>query len=279
MQIIQSRRDFLASLSAAGAAGVLGARASLADEGPPETTTIRLAKIPTSASRLCTSPRSCCGRKGSPMSATCRRRRRHRSRVIARGEIDFCLTLRGAARHPDGCRRADHGHWRVCIPGATSCSRNEPVRTHQRPEGQEGRHAGPRLQPAPVPRHHGDPCRARPAQGHRLGHQPIGQADGAVRRRQDRCLPRLSARAAGAARPQHRPRDRQQRTGPALVAVFLLHGVGQHGLRPRSSGRDQALPARHPQGRRHLRHRAGARRTAAGRWRVHRSATTTRSRR
>ena len=42
MQIIQSRRDFLASLSAAGAAGVLGARGSLADEGPPETTTIRL---------------------------------------------------------------------------------------------------------------------------------------------------------------------------------------------------------------------------------------------
>ena len=46
MQIIQSRRDFLASLSAAGAAGVLGARASLADEGPPETTTIRLVQDP-----------------------------------------------------------------------------------------------------------------------------------------------------------------------------------------------------------------------------------------
>ena len=44
MQIIQSRRDFLATLSAAGAAGVLGARTSLADEGPPETTTIRLAQ-------------------------------------------------------------------------------------------------------------------------------------------------------------------------------------------------------------------------------------------
>jgi NitT/TauT family transport system substrate-binding protein len=39
---IQSRRDFLASLSATGAAGFLGARAALANEGPPETTTIRL---------------------------------------------------------------------------------------------------------------------------------------------------------------------------------------------------------------------------------------------
>ena len=44
MQIIQSRRHFLASASLAAAASVLGARASLADEGPPETTTIRLAK-------------------------------------------------------------------------------------------------------------------------------------------------------------------------------------------------------------------------------------------
>jgi NitT/TauT family transport system substrate-binding protein len=45
MPIIQSRRDFLAALSAAGAASVLGARASLADEGPPETPTVRLPKF------------------------------------------------------------------------------------------------------------------------------------------------------------------------------------------------------------------------------------------
>ena len=43
MQIVQSRRHFLASTSSAAAAGVLGTRRSLADEGPPETTTIRLA--------------------------------------------------------------------------------------------------------------------------------------------------------------------------------------------------------------------------------------------
>jgi NitT/TauT family transport system substrate-binding protein len=46
MQILQSRRHFLASLSAAGAAGVLGGRGSLADERAPETTTVRLSKIP-----------------------------------------------------------------------------------------------------------------------------------------------------------------------------------------------------------------------------------------
>jgi NitT/TauT family transport system substrate-binding protein len=43
---MHSRRDFLAGLSAAGAVSALGARASLADEGPPEVTTIRLPRDP-----------------------------------------------------------------------------------------------------------------------------------------------------------------------------------------------------------------------------------------
>jgi NitT/TauT family transport system substrate-binding protein len=42
MQIMPSRRDFLAGASLAAAAGVFGARGSLAVEVPPETTTIRL---------------------------------------------------------------------------------------------------------------------------------------------------------------------------------------------------------------------------------------------
>src|SRR5262245_32045707 len=52
MQIRQRRRDFLASLSAAGAAGLLDPRAPLADEPPPETTTVRLVKIPS----ICIAP-------------------------------------------------------------------------------------------------------------------------------------------------------------------------------------------------------------------------------
>jgi NitT/TauT family transport system substrate-binding protein len=46
MQMTQSRRDFLTSASLAAAAGVLGGRASLADEGSPEVTAIRIGKIP-----------------------------------------------------------------------------------------------------------------------------------------------------------------------------------------------------------------------------------------
>jgi NitT/TauT family transport system substrate-binding protein len=41
MQIRQNRRHFLASASLAAAAGILDPQASLAAEGPPETTTIR----------------------------------------------------------------------------------------------------------------------------------------------------------------------------------------------------------------------------------------------
>jgi NitT/TauT family transport system substrate-binding protein len=52
MQIMQSRRDFLATVAAAGAVSALGARASLADEGPPETTTIRLHLDPS----ICVAP-------------------------------------------------------------------------------------------------------------------------------------------------------------------------------------------------------------------------------
>jgi NitT/TauT family transport system substrate-binding protein len=51
MHIMQSRRDFLAGLSAAAAAGAF-TRRSLADEGPPETTTIRLRRDPS----ICIAP-------------------------------------------------------------------------------------------------------------------------------------------------------------------------------------------------------------------------------
>jgi NitT/TauT family transport system substrate-binding protein len=46
MQIMQSRRRFLASASLAGAAGLVGASKSVYAEPPPETTTVRLAKLP-----------------------------------------------------------------------------------------------------------------------------------------------------------------------------------------------------------------------------------------
>jgi NitT/TauT family transport system substrate-binding protein len=52
MQLVQSRRDFLASASMAAAAGVLGAQGALAAEPPPEVTTIRLRHDPS----ICAAP-------------------------------------------------------------------------------------------------------------------------------------------------------------------------------------------------------------------------------
>jgi hypothetical protein len=43
-----------------------------------------------------------------------------------------------------------------------------------------------------------------------------------------------------------------------VVAVLLLHGVRQSGIRPRPSSSHQALPAGSPQGCRYLRRRPGA---------------------
>src|SRR5215471_3060473 len=52
MRSTSSRRRFLAGLSSAGAACLAGSRTSLAQEGPPETTTIRLARAPS----ICRAP-------------------------------------------------------------------------------------------------------------------------------------------------------------------------------------------------------------------------------
>jgi len=46
MRITQSRRQFLTTLSLAGAARLVAAPAALAEERPPETTSVRLAKHP-----------------------------------------------------------------------------------------------------------------------------------------------------------------------------------------------------------------------------------------
>jgi NitT/TauT family transport system substrate-binding protein len=93
MQIRHSRRDFLASLSAAGAAGVLGAQTSLADEPPPETTTVRLSKIP----GICIAPQylveELLRAEGfTDVRYIAAEAGRHSERM-ARGELDFSLNF------------------------------------------------------------------------------------------------------------------------------------------------------------------------------------------
>jgi NitT/TauT family transport system substrate-binding protein len=92
MTMIQSRRRFLATLSSAGAAGLIGAPNSLAQEAPPETTTIRLAK----SRSLCVAPQYVAEGLLRAEGFTDVRYVMSdagvgQSRSLARGEIDFTL--------------------------------------------------------------------------------------------------------------------------------------------------------------------------------------------
>ncbi len=86
MPIGHSRRDFLAGLSVASAAGLIGARPILANEGPPETTTIRLARSPT----ICVAPGQIAEALLRAEGFTDIRYMRDRPiDAVARGELDF----------------------------------------------------------------------------------------------------------------------------------------------------------------------------------------------
>jgi NitT/TauT family transport system substrate-binding protein len=93
MQIIQqNRRDFLASASLAAAAGVLGPRAALADEAPPEVTTVRLSKIP----GICIAPQYAAEELLRAEGFTDVRyvaSEAGTSQKIASGEVDFTLNF------------------------------------------------------------------------------------------------------------------------------------------------------------------------------------------
>ena len=88
MHIMPSRRDFLTALSAAGAATAFGSRASLADEGPPETTTLRLGRI----TAICAAPSYIAdGLLRAEGFTDIRHTPRASVDAVARGEIDFDL--------------------------------------------------------------------------------------------------------------------------------------------------------------------------------------------
>jgi NitT/TauT family transport system substrate-binding protein len=94
MQLVQSRRDFLASASLAAAAGVLGGRGSLADEGRLETTTVRL----TTAAGICIAPQYLAGEllraNGfTDVSFVPAMKGPAGARMIGRGEADFTSTF------------------------------------------------------------------------------------------------------------------------------------------------------------------------------------------
>jgi NitT/TauT family transport system substrate-binding protein len=140
MQIIHSRRDFLAGVSVFGAANILSIPCSLADDGPPEVTTIRLRREPEPVRLLdqgvedpiCIAPtyvaRELLRAEGftdvryvtvpGPMY----------TQAFARGEIDFGLMFA-----PGAVRRLDAGIPITVLagvhPGCFELLVHEPIRT------------------------------------------------------------------------------------------------------------------------------------------------------
>jgi NitT/TauT family transport system substrate-binding protein len=123
---MQSRRYFLSALAAAGTASILGGRRARADEGPPETTTLRLIYDPS----ICTAPGYIADELLRAEGFTDLRYLRTVSGgdAVARGEADF---------------NADTGAWIVARldagapitalagvhPGCYELFAHEPVRT------------------------------------------------------------------------------------------------------------------------------------------------------
>jgi NitT/TauT family transport system substrate-binding protein len=91
MDVMQSRRDFVATLSLAGIAGMLGARGALADEGPPETTMLRLRRDPS----ICIAPwyiaEDLLRAEGFTDIRYVPVHGPQQAEMIARGELDFAL--------------------------------------------------------------------------------------------------------------------------------------------------------------------------------------------
>jgi NitT/TauT family transport system substrate-binding protein len=89
MDTIMPRRDFLASASWAAAAGLLGARAAIADEGPPETTILRLKRSPT----ICVAPGQIADDllRAEGFSDIRYGQVSHPGDAVARGELDFAF--------------------------------------------------------------------------------------------------------------------------------------------------------------------------------------------
>jgi NitT/TauT family transport system substrate-binding protein len=183
MEIIRSRRDFLTTLSAAGAASVLGPCPSLADDGPPEVTTLRIGYD----SSICVAPNFIAEDLLRAEGFTDIRYVRAQSgpelaEMIGRGELDFVRMFAATVMV-----RLDSGVPITVLagvhPGCMELFAQKSIRTISDLRGKKvGIDVlGSRL--APECGDHGGLCRTRPWEGYRMGRDPPLQARGNVCRR------------------------------------------------------------------------------------------------
>ena len=150
-----------------------------------------------------------------------------RAQLIATRRGGLRPELRRAARRRDWMPADRSRCWPGCTPAASSCSRSERIRSIRDLKGKSVGIQALGFEPAPVPGRHGHLRRARPAAGHRVG-RPAHRSNAMELFAEGK----IDAFLGFPPEPQelrareHRPRDRQQRRRSALVAVLLLHALG-----------------------------------------------------
>ena len=228
MTIMQTRRGFLTAMSAAGALGLFSAPRVLAAEGPLETTSVRFFK----SSLICSAAPQYAAEEllraeGFKEIAYVEVPRTEMPQAFADGAVDFTVTF--AVNH---IQAIDHGAPITILAGVHAGCYELFAR-----EGLgsitelKGKQVGLQTWLARIAEVDGSPGRARPRKRLSVGDRSQGQAARAVRGGQDRCLPRVPARAPGTARPSCRSRDPRHDGGSPVVAVFLLHARRQPGIR------------------------------------------------
>jgi hypothetical protein len=262
-RIMLDRRRFMASATAAAAVGMIGGP-GFADEGPPETMTIRLAYY----SNICLAPTLIAGEllraEGfkdiqyvrAPESFTV-------PELVARGEVHFASTFAGTLAH-----HLDNGLPITALAGIhAGCYElfaHEPIRTISDLRGRsvaiQELNSDGHFYLAIMAAHVGlDPQRDFTwVTGPDLNPLKLFAEEG-------RCFPRIPTGASGAESPQSRSGDHQHGPGQAMVTIPLLRPLWRQGFRPEPPHRHQTLFACPPQGSGLLRRGAEARRSTAGR--------------
>ena len=276
MQIIQSRRDFLAS--------AVGGRR----RGPPRragdrSPTRRRRKRPRSACRM-TTPAICVApavrRRGAAARGRLHRRplrasaagRRHVSQMRRPRRDRFRLALRAGARPSPSMPASRSRSLAGVHPGCFELFAHERIRSIT---DLKGKSVGVQTLGSS-----GAPASWRswrPMSGSIPTRTSMGRPAGRATPMELFAEGKIDAFLGFPPEPQELRARKighvilNTRHRPAVVAVLLLHAGRQRGLCPRTIRSRPSASARHPQGRRPLRRRAGAGRATAGRWRLHRA--------
>jgi NitT/TauT family transport system substrate-binding protein len=264
MQTLHSRRSFLGSLSLAGAASLLSDD-SLAQEGPLETTTVRM---PT-GTLICNAPTYIADELLSAEGFTDIQHvpvtpdRGGPPEPMERGELDFAMVYT-----PPMVAAIESGSPVTVLAGVhVGCNvlfAHEGIRTIR---DLKGKKVGAGLVRQPLIASMAAYVGLDPGKDIEWVSSPFATAKELFVEHKIDAFLALPPDPQDL-RAQHRARHRRQRSRSPVVAALLLRVRRLQGIRAQVPGGDQTCATRDPEGDRFLRQRSGGCRPAAGRWRL-----------